>query len=155
MNPILQSYLDAQLASGFPCHRGSRINGRIVATERIVNRDFMSGVAAGKLSIRCSEKGMVELVAFNALPAISAEIVDVDSDLTLTMRVSTFGRALAWTYQTFIGSPYFFAAGGRIYVKVGSIPEIAAWRHVWKDRFRSQITTLSGKLVIEFTFDIN
>ena len=120
-----------------------------------MNRDFLSAVAAGKLSIRCDESAVVKLVAFNALSPLSAKVLGIDSDLNITLSVSPLGRVLAWAYQTFIGHPCFSTAGGHIYVKVGSIPEVAAWRHVWKNRLTPEITIQQGQVIVKFSYEVS
>ena len=66
----------------------------------------MSEFAAGKLSIRCREKGVVDLVAFKAYcPRSRLEIVDVDSELSLILNVSGWARALARGYQSIYWIP--------------------------------------------------
>jgi hypothetical protein len=153
ISPPVISYLKSQTSSGFPCFRGTRVSGQLIVPDSVLNRDFLSRVASGRLSLRCRPGGHLKFLAFG-LNTVSASVVGVDSDLTLTLQVSAFARMLLWSYKKFVNISYVKIEGTRVHVAIGSIPEVAAWRHVWKDRLSYQISTGLGSLIIQFIWEI-
>ena len=148
---MLESFWQDQSDRGLPCFRSSHVGGEIIARQDVINRDMLSMVAGGRLSVRFQEGQSVDVLAVG-FKTLAARIVRVDADLNVLLKIPWWAGALGAIYFAFAPAAVVRIAWTEATISVGSIPEVAQWRHIWKDRLTVALEAHQGYLAIRFDF---